>query len=87
MISSCVYATPNRSDGSASGAHSWLPERAEFDFDGYLASLDFVRFQPELRDRDSFGLVAVLRKTASARDMTRLSDNRDRVPSHRAARA
>jgi 2-polyprenyl-3-methyl-5-hydroxy-6-metoxy-1,4-benzoquinol methylase len=42
--------------------YSLLPERAGFDFDGYLRTLDFVRFQPELHDRDSFGLVAVLRK-------------------------
>jgi len=67
--------------------YSLLPERDGFDFDGYLRTLDFIRSQPELHDHDSFGLVAVLRKTASARDMTRLSDNRDRVPSHRAARA
>jgi 2-polyprenyl-3-methyl-5-hydroxy-6-metoxy-1,4-benzoquinol methylase len=45
--------------------YSCLPERDGFDFDGYLATLDFVRSQPELRDHDSFGLVAVLRKTAS----------------------
>ena len=46
--------------------YSFLPEHDSFDFDGYLATLDFVRFQPELRDQDSFGLVAVLRKTGAA---------------------
>jgi 2-polyprenyl-3-methyl-5-hydroxy-6-metoxy-1,4-benzoquinol methylase len=46
--------------------YSFLPDRDRFDFDRYLSSLDFVRFQPELRDRDSFGLVAVLRKTGTA---------------------
>ena len=44
--------------------YSFLPEHDGFDFDGYLASLDFVRSQPEQHDHDSFGLVAVLRKTA-----------------------
>ena len=43
--------------------YSYLPESSGFDLDGYLATLDFVRSQPELHDRDSFGLVAVLRKT------------------------
>jgi len=43
--------------------YSFLPDRDGFDFDGYLATLDFDRSQPELRDHDSFGLVAVLRKT------------------------
>jgi len=42
--------------------YSFLPDRDGFDFDGYLATLDFDRSQPELRDHDSFGLVAVLRK-------------------------
>jgi len=42
--------------------YSFLPDHSGFDFDGYLASLDFVRSEPELRDRESFGLVAVLRK-------------------------
>jgi 2-polyprenyl-3-methyl-5-hydroxy-6-metoxy-1,4-benzoquinol methylase len=46
--------------------YSLLPERDGFDFEGYLRTLDFVRFQPELHDRDSFGLVAVLRKTGAA---------------------
>jgi len=39
-----------------------LPESGGFDFEGYLSTLEFVRSEPELRDRDSFGLVAVLRK-------------------------
>ena len=43
--------------------YSFLPESDGFDFDGYLSTLDFVRSEPEKRDRDSFGLVAVLRKT------------------------
>jgi len=64
--------------------YSLLPERDGFDFDGYLATLDLIRSEPEQHDHDSFGLVAVLRKSGEARDMTRLSDNRDRVPSHRA---
>jgi 2-polyprenyl-3-methyl-5-hydroxy-6-metoxy-1,4-benzoquinol methylase len=48
--------------------YSFLPDRDGFDFDGYLASLDFDRSQPELRDHDSFGLVAVLRKSGEGRD-------------------
>jgi 2-polyprenyl-3-methyl-5-hydroxy-6-metoxy-1,4-benzoquinol methylase len=43
-----------------------LPERDGFDFEGYLSTLEFVRSEPELRDRDSFGLVAVLRKAGGA---------------------
>ena len=43
--------------------YSFLPERDGFDFDGYLATLDFIRSEPEQHDHDSFGLVAVLRKT------------------------
>ena len=46
--------------------YSFLPEHNGFDFDGCLATFDFIRFQPELRDRDSFGLVAVLRKAGTA---------------------
>jgi 2-polyprenyl-3-methyl-5-hydroxy-6-metoxy-1,4-benzoquinol methylase len=44
--------------------YSHLPERDGFDFDGYLATLDFIRTEPKQHDHDSFGLVAVLRKTA-----------------------
>ncbi|HTW90775.1 MAG TPA: class I SAM-dependent methyltransferase [bacterium] len=43
--------------------YSLLPDHDGFDFDGYLATLDFVQSEPELHDHDSFGLVAVLRKT------------------------
>ena len=43
--------------------YSLPPEHDGFDFDGYLAALDSVRSKQELHDRDSFGLVAVLRKT------------------------
>jgi 2-polyprenyl-3-methyl-5-hydroxy-6-metoxy-1,4-benzoquinol methylase len=43
--------------------YSFLPERDGFDLDGYLATLDFVRSDPEQHDHDSFGLVAVLKKT------------------------
>jgi 2-polyprenyl-3-methyl-5-hydroxy-6-metoxy-1,4-benzoquinol methylase len=43
-----------------------LPEKDGFDFEGYLNTLEFVRSEPELRDRDSFGLVAVLKKAAGA---------------------
>jgi len=43
--------------------YSFLPDRDRFDFEGYLSTLDFVRSEPELHDRESFGLVAVLRKT------------------------
>ena len=39
-----------------------LPEPDGFDFEGYLSTLEFVRSEPESRDRDSFGLVGVLRK-------------------------
>jgi SAM-dependent methyltransferase len=42
-----------------------LPETDGFDFEGYLSTLEFVRSEPELRDRDSFGLVAVLKKNES----------------------
>jgi SAM-dependent methyltransferase len=42
--------------------YSFLPEHNGFDFEGYLSTLDFVRSEPEQRDDDSFGLVAVLRK-------------------------
>jgi cyclopropane fatty-acyl-phospholipid synthase-like methyltransferase len=45
--------------------YSHLPERDGFDFEGYLATLDFEQSEPEPRDRDSFGLVAALRKTAT----------------------
>ena len=61
--------------------YSRLPEHDGFDLDGYLSTLDFERSQPELRDHDSFGLVAVLRKTDSAaRDMTEISRISDRPP-------
>jgi len=40
-----------------------LPERNGFDIESYLGTLDFVRSEPEMHDHDSFGLVAVLRKT------------------------
>jgi len=43
--------------------YSFLPDHDDFDFEGYLRTLDLERSQPELRDHDSFGLVAVLRKT------------------------
>ncbi len=43
--------------------YSQLPQRDGFDLDGYLSTLDLVRFQPEAHDSDSYGLVAVLRKT------------------------
>jgi len=43
-----------------------LPDNDGFDFEGYLSTLEFVRSEPELRDRDSFGLVAVLKKAGSA---------------------
>jgi 2-polyprenyl-3-methyl-5-hydroxy-6-metoxy-1,4-benzoquinol methylase len=46
--------------------YSFLPEHDGFDFEGYLSTLDFVRSEPELHDRDSFGLVAVLRKAGGA---------------------
>ena len=46
--------------------YSLLPDTDGFDFEGYLNTLEFVRSEPELHDRDSFGLVAVLRKTAAA---------------------
>ena len=46
--------------------YSFLPDHDGFDFEGYLKTLDFVRSEPELRDRDSFGLVAVLKKTGEA---------------------
>lgn len=46
--------------------YSFLPDLEGFDFEVYLSTLDFVRSEPELRDRDSFGLVAVLRKAAVA---------------------
>ena len=42
--------------------YSFLPDHNGFDFDGYLATLDFIRSEPEQHERDSFGLVAVLRK-------------------------
>jgi len=45
--------------------YSLLPDTDRFDFEGYLNTLDFVRSEPELHDRDSFGLVAVLRKTGT----------------------
>ncbi len=45
--------------------YSYLPDHDDFDFEGYLSTLDLERSQPERRDRDSFGLVAVLRKTAT----------------------
>jgi 2-polyprenyl-3-methyl-5-hydroxy-6-metoxy-1,4-benzoquinol methylase len=48
--------------------YSLLPDHDEFDFEGYLSTLDLERSQPELRDRDSFGLVAVLRKTGEGHD-------------------
>jgi 2-polyprenyl-3-methyl-5-hydroxy-6-metoxy-1,4-benzoquinol methylase len=43
-----------------------LPETDGFDFEGYLSTLEFIRSEPELRDRDSFGLVAVLKKAGGA---------------------
>jgi len=46
--------------------YSFLPDHNGFDLEGYLSTLDFVRSEPELRDRDSFGLVAVLGKTGAA---------------------
>jgi 2-polyprenyl-3-methyl-5-hydroxy-6-metoxy-1,4-benzoquinol methylase len=45
--------------------YSFLPDHNGFDFKGYLSTLDFIRSEPELHDRDSFGLVAVLRKTGA----------------------
>jgi len=46
--------------------YSLLPDTDGFDFEGYLNTLEFVRSEPELHDRDSFGLVAVLKKTGVA---------------------
>jgi SAM-dependent methyltransferase len=46
--------------------YSLLPDTDRFGFEGYLNTLEFVRSEPELHDRDSFGLVAVLRKTGAA---------------------
>jgi hypothetical protein len=43
--------------------YSFLPDHNGFDFNGYLATLDFIRSEPEQHDHDSFGLVAVLSKT------------------------
>ncbi len=43
--------------------YACLPETGGFDLEDYLSTLDFVRLKPETRDRDSFGLVAVLEKT------------------------
>jgi 2-polyprenyl-3-methyl-5-hydroxy-6-metoxy-1,4-benzoquinol methylase len=48
------------------GLYSLLPDRDGFDLDGYLATLDFIRTEPERHDHDSFGLVAVLTKTGAA---------------------
>ena len=48
--------------------YSFLPEHDSFDFDGYLATLDFIRSEPEQHDCDSFGLVAVLRKYGEGHD-------------------
>ena len=45
--------------------YSLLPDKDSFDFEGYLNTLEFVRSEPELHDRDSFGLVAVLSKTGT----------------------
>jgi SAM-dependent methyltransferase len=42
--------------------YNLLPATNGFDFEGYLNTLEFIRSEPELRDRDSFGLVAVLKK-------------------------
>jgi 2-polyprenyl-3-methyl-5-hydroxy-6-metoxy-1,4-benzoquinol methylase len=47
--------------------YSLLPDHNGFDFEGYLSTLDFIRSEPQLHDRESFGLVAVLRKTGAAR--------------------
>jgi 2-polyprenyl-3-methyl-5-hydroxy-6-metoxy-1,4-benzoquinol methylase len=69
------------------GLYSLLPDRDGFDLDGYLATLDFVRTEQERHDHHSFGLVAVLRKSGEARDMTGTSDDPDRVPSRKPARA
>ena len=55
--------------------YSLLPERNGFDFDGFLADLDFVRSGQERHDHDSFGLVAVLKKTGAVRDMTGMPDS------------
>jgi SAM-dependent methyltransferase len=46
--------------------YTFLPRTDKFDFEGYLSTLEFVRSEPELRDRDSCGLVAVLRKAVGA---------------------
>jgi 2-polyprenyl-3-methyl-5-hydroxy-6-metoxy-1,4-benzoquinol methylase len=46
--------------------YSLLPDTDRFDFEGYLNTLEFIRSEPELHDRDSFGLVAVLKKTGAA---------------------
>jgi SAM-dependent methyltransferase len=46
--------------------YNLLPANNGFDFEGYLSTLEFVRSEPELRDHDSFGLVAVLKKAGGA---------------------
>lgn len=46
--------------------YALLPENDGFDLEGYLGTLEFVRSAPELRDHDSFGLVAVLKKADGA---------------------
>jgi SAM-dependent methyltransferase len=45
--------------------YNLLPATDGFDFEGYLSTLEFVRSEPEQRDQDSFGLVAVLKKAGA----------------------
>jgi 2-polyprenyl-3-methyl-5-hydroxy-6-metoxy-1,4-benzoquinol methylase len=42
--------------------YTLLPTTGEFDFEGYLGTLDLVQAGPEVRERDSFGLVALMEK-------------------------
>lgn len=69
VLVSVGTAPSNRNDG--------------LDSAGYLRRLSPVRPDPEPHDRGSFELVAVLRKTGGARDMTETGPAvSDRVPSH-----
>jgi 2-polyprenyl-3-methyl-5-hydroxy-6-metoxy-1,4-benzoquinol methylase len=59
-----------RVTGAAYRAYSLLPQKADFDLDGYLAGLAFAREGLESHDAASFGLVAVLTKTGRPDDVT-----------------
>lgn len=57
-----VEGTVNRAVSLGFRLYSLLPGNRRFDLDGYLGTLEFATEDKERRDRESFGLVAWLKK-------------------------